>query len=210
MNTELFRQGVPDTIITQHFGRESVTQSYVYDHRSLGERLKDVDIPDKAANLFQPGTPQETVAKMVLSDLFGGSSIAMTFKKIQRESGDEAAFLYLSQNSDGFHSTPYGFCITSFAVNPCVKHLKCFDNCRHFLPSGMKEHRISLESLRADLKVMRDTAAAKPIKSIGRKNQIAHAEQLIIGIDLALAAQPSKPLFESGTDHSTPIEDLFR
>jgi hypothetical protein len=210
MNTELFRQGVPDTVITQHFGRQSVAQSYVYDHRSLAERLKDVEIPEKAAKLILPGTPQETVAKMVLSDLFGGSPIAVAFKKIQSESGDEAAFMYLAQNSDGFHATPYGFCITSFAVNPCVRHLKCFDNCRHYLPSGMKEHRISLESLRANLRVMRDTAAAKPLTSTGRKNQVAHAERLISGIDLALAAQPNVPLFNDGLDHSKPAKDLFK
>ena len=210
MNTELFRQGVPDTVITQHFGRQSVAQSYVYDHRSLAERLKDVEIPEKAAKLIVPGTPQETVAKMVLSDLFGGSAIAVAFKKIQSESGDEAAFMYLAQNSDGFHATPYGFCITSFAVNPCVRHLKCFDNCRHYLPSGMKEHRISLESLRASLRVMKDTAAAKPLTSTGRKNQIAHAERLISGIDAALAAQPNAPLFNNGTDHSKPAKDLFK
>ncbi len=210
MNTELFRQGVPDTVITQHFGRQSVVQSYVYDHRSLAERLKDVEIPPDAAKLIAPGTPQETVAKMVLSDLFGGSAIANAFRKIQSESGDEAAFMYLAQNSDGFHATPYGFCITSFAVNPCVRHLKCFDNCRHYLPSGMKEHRISLDSLRANLRVMRDTAAAKPLTSTGRKNQVAHAERLISGIDLALAAQPNVPLFKDGTDHSKPAKDLFK
>lgn len=210
MNTELFRQDVPDTVITQHFGRQSVTQSYEYDHRSLAERLAEVEIPVKASGLFTPGTHRETVAKMVLSNLFGGSAIADAFKKIQRESGDDAAFTYLAQNSDGFHATPYGFCITSFAVNPCVRHLKCFDNCLHFLPSGMKEHRVSLESLRANLRVMRDTAAAKPLTSTGRKNQIAHAERLILGIDLALSAQPNIPLFKDGRDHSAPTKDLFK
>lgn len=210
MNTELFRQGVPDTVITQHFGRQSVAQSYEYDHRSLAERLNEIEIPKSARALIKPGTPQETVARMVLSDFFGGSAIAIAFKKIQSENGDEAAFLYLANNSDGFHVTPYGFCITSFAVNPCIKHLKCFDNCRHFMPSGIKEHRVSLESLRANLRVMRDTAAAKPLTSTGRKNQILHAEQLILGVDQALAAQPNEPLFPNGSDHSAPAKDLFK
>jgi hypothetical protein len=74
----------------------------------------------------------------------------------------------------------------------------------------MKEHRISLESLRANLRVMRDTAAAKPLTSTGRKNQVAHAERLISGIDLALAAQPNVPLFNDGLDHSKPAKDLFK
>jgi site-specific recombinase XerD len=210
MNTELFRSGVPDTVITQHFGRLSVVQSHVYDHRSLGERLQDIEIPTSATKHILPGTPQETVAKMVLSGLVGGSAISASFKKIQDEHGDEAAFEYLAKNSDGFHVTPYGFCITSFAINPCVRHLKCFDECRHYLPSGMQEHRISLTSLRDKLRVMRDAAAAKPLTSTGRKNQVAHAERLISGVESALASQPNVPLFKDGKDHSAPLKDLFR
>lgn len=45
LNTELFRQGVADTIITKQFNRRSVTQSYVYDHRSLAEELAAIEIP---------------------------------------------------------------------------------------------------------------------------------------------------------------------
>ena len=78
------------------------------------------------------------------------------------------------------------------------------------MPSGIKEHRVSLESLRANLRVMRDTAAAKPLTSTGRKNQILHAEQLLLGVDQALAAQPNEPLFPNGSDHSAPAKDLFK
>jgi hypothetical protein len=35
-NTELFRLGVADTIISKRFNRRSVAQSYEYDHRSRG------------------------------------------------------------------------------------------------------------------------------------------------------------------------------
>jgi hypothetical protein len=35
LNTEFFRLSVPDTIITQQFGRQTVAQSYEYDHRTL-------------------------------------------------------------------------------------------------------------------------------------------------------------------------------
>jgi len=38
-NTELFRLGVADTIISKRFNRRSVAQSYDYDHRSLAEEL---------------------------------------------------------------------------------------------------------------------------------------------------------------------------
>ncbi|MGQ7936305.1 hypothetical protein [Paraburkholderia sp. D1E] len=209
MNTEFFRLNIPDTVITQHFGRTTVVQSYVYDHRSLGEQLSFIELPKSAQDIIAPGTVQETVAKMVLSGFAGLSHIAESFKKIQQEHGDEAAFTYLAATSDGFHVTPYGFCTTSFAVNPCVRHLKCFHKCKRYVPSGLPEHRITLEELRGKLSVMRKKAAAKPANSIGRKNQIAHADELLAGVDAALSAQPGEVVFPEGPDYSESEKDVF-
>lgn len=95
-------------------------------------------------------------------------------------------------------------------ANPCARHLKCFDNCKHFAASGAQEHVVSLTDLRAKLLAMRDAARAKPIVSVGRKNQIAHTEQLLSGVEKALAAQPSELVFPQGGDHSAPVKDLFK
>ncbi|MCP3725437.1 hypothetical protein M3I53_20310 [Paraburkholderia sp. CNPSo 3272] len=209
MNTEFFRLNIPDTVITHHFGRTTVAQSHKYDHRSLGEQLSFVELPKSAQAIIAPGSVQETVAKMVLSGFVGLSHVAESFKKIQQEHGDEAAFTYLAATSDGFHVTPYGFCTTSFAVNPCVRHLKCFHKCKRYVPSGLPEHRITLEELRGKLSVMREKAAAKPANSIGRKNQIAHADELLAGVDAALSAHPGTIVFPDGKDYSEPEEDVF-
>ncbi|WP_341649818.1 hypothetical protein [Thauera humireducens] len=149
------------------------------------------------------------MAKMVLSGFAGLSHVSESFKRIQQEYGDDAAFTYLAATSDGFHVTPYGFCTTSFAVNPCVRHLKCFHRCKRYVPSGLPEHRITLEQLRGKLSAMREKAAAKPANSIGRKNQIAHADELIAGVDAALSAQPGAVVFPNGTDYSDPEKGLF-
>lgn len=209
MNTEFFRLNVPDTIITQHFGRQTVAQSYEYDHRSLAERLSFVQLPPSAVKMIVPGTPQEVVAKMVVGGFAANSHIAESFKKIQVEHGDDAAFEYLVTNSDGFHVTPYGFCTTSFALNPCARHLKCFHECKQFVASGLKEHTVSLEQLRSRLVLMKKVASAKPANSIGRKNQIEHAERLIAGVDAALKANPGDVVFKNGCDHSEHVKDLF-
>ncbi|HKR47600.1 MAG TPA: hypothetical protein VJU59_49375 [Paraburkholderia sp.] len=209
MNTEFFRLNIPDTIITQHFGRQTVTQSYEYDHRSLAERLSFVQLPPSAVKMIVPGTPQEVVAKMVVGGFASNSHIAQSFKKIQAEHGDDAAFEYLVTNSDGFHVTPYGFCTTSFALNPCARHLKCFHRCKQFVASGLREHTVSLEQLRSKLVSMKKVASAKPANSIGRKNQIEHAEQLLAGVDAALKAKPGDVVFENGQDHSEQATDLF-
>lgn len=209
MNTEFFRLNVPDTIITHHFGRQSVAQSRTYDHRSLAERLNFVALPTAAKALIEPGSSQELVAKMVVSGAIAMSHLAQSFKSIQAEHGDEVAFQYLSANSDGFHVTPYGFCTNSFSVNPCAKHLKCFDNCRHFAASGLPEHRVSLEQLKERLQVMRATAVAKKGKTLGRQNQIRHADNLLTGVDKALESTALACVFPAGVDNSRQAEDLF-
>lgn len=209
MNAEYFRLNVPDTIITQQFGRQSVAQSYEYEHKSLAERLKFVTLPPSALKIIKPGSAQELIAKMVVSGVAAGSHISESFKKIQAEHGDESAFLYLSANSDGFHVTPYGFCTNSFSVNPCARHLKCFDGCKHFAASGRREHIVTLESLKTKLLVMRDKASAKPANSIGRKNQISHAEKLLVGVERTLDSQPLALVFPDGADHSEPRSDMF-
>ena len=95
---------------------------------------------------------------MVVSGMALQSHLGQSFKRIQHESGDEAAFIYLAANADGFHVTPYGFCTNSFSVNPCTRHLKCFDQCKHFTASGVAEHRVTFEDLRSKLVAMRDAA----------------------------------------------------
>lgn len=209
MNTEFFRLEIPDTVITQQFGRQTVVQSYEYDHRSLAERLQFVQLPEAAKASVQPGSTQELVARMVVGGVSEASHLAKSFKAIQSEHGDEVAFKYLAANSDGFHVTPYGFCTNSFSLNPCARHLKCFDECKHFATSGSPQHRTTLEQLKESLKSMRAAAARKPATSIGRRNQIAHAERLLAGVNAALEAQPNTTVFPRGKDHSSTDKDLF-
>lgn len=209
LNTELFRLGVPDTVITQQFGRTTVAQSYEYDHRTLSEKLAFIRLPETVLGIVHPGTSQEVVAKLVVGNLIPHSRISMTFEEIQGRSGDRAAFEYLVAATDGFHVTPYGFCLTSFSMSPCPKHLKCFHGCKHFAASGLKEHRISLETLRDQLIQMRQTAVAKPATTLGRKNQIAHANSLIEGVQTALETQPNMPVFPDGQDFSMSPKDIF-
>lgn len=210
MNTELFRQNVPDTLITHQFGRQTVAQSYEYDHRSLAERLQFVKLPDAANGCIEKGTAQDLVARMVVSGVVEESHIARSFKKIQAEHGEAVAFQYLSANSDGFHVTPYGYCTNSFSVNPCSRHLKCFDNCKHFAASGQSVHRVLLGELREKLVSMRRAAEAQAPKTVGRANQIAHADRLIEGVQRALDARPGLPVFPGGDDHSVSKKGLFQ
>jgi integrase len=209
MNTELFRLEVADTVITLHFGRRSVQQSHGYDHRKLSERLAYVRIPDEMSDIIQPNSTQELVAKLIVGGLAEESQMARTFRAMQASQGDRAAFLYLAANADGFHVTPYGLCLNSFWLNPCARHLKCFDGCKHFVASGLQEHIIRLTDLRPKLVAMKEAAAAKVATSMGRKNQIDHAEKLIAGVNAALSTAPGCSVFPLGVDYSASDGDIF-
>ncbi len=147
-NTELFRLGIADTIITKRFNRRSVAQSYVYDHRSLAEDLDQIDLkPDVEARL---GENSATVARLIKAGKAAGP-IVQAFKRIQQTQGEDAALEYLRAEADGFHSTPYGHCINSFLVDPCPKHLECFTGCRHLSATNLTENRHNLVQLEARL-----------------------------------------------------------
>lgn len=209
LTTELFRHRVADTVITAHFGRAAVAQSYEYDHRSLAEKLEFIRLPDGAEGFFEKRSVSESVAKMVIAGLVPESHVSRSFATIQEEHGDDAAFAYLAANADGFHVTPYGFCVNSFAMNPCPKHLKCFSGCSQYAPSGLEIHRVNLEKLRVRIEAQKDKAEARSVGSVGRRNQVAHARELLEGINAALRGTPGLPVFPEGVDHSAPPKDLF-
>ncbi|HJW74342.1 MAG: hypothetical protein A2V77_12330 [Anaeromyxobacter sp. RBG_16_69_14] len=122
-NTELFRQGISDLIITKRFGRKSVPQSYEYDHRTLAEDLDAMELPPGAEDAL--GEKAQHAFKLIARANAAGP-LVNEFKRLQREAGDAAAFEFLRVEADGFHTTPYGFCVNSFTVDPCPKHLECF------------------------------------------------------------------------------------
>ncbi|MDH0340254.1 hypothetical protein [Chromobacterium haemolyticum] len=177
-NTELFRLGVADTIISKRFNRRSVAQSYEYDHRSLAEELDTMELPMEVE--FALGEKATTVAKMIASGKAHGP-IVDAFKRIQATEGDTAAFEYLKAEADGFHATPYGHCLNSFTVDPCPKHLECFSGCRHLSATNLPEQRAVLIRLEGKLATALELAELRPSKSIGRKNQIAHATERLGG-----------------------------
>lgn len=198
-NTELFRLGVADTIISKRFNRRSVAQSHDYDHRSLAEELDQLEVPEDVAIAL--GEKAVTVAKMIQYGKASGP-IVDEFKRIQSTEGDAAAFQFLRIEADGFHATPYGHCLNSFTVDPCPKHLECFSGCRHLSATNLPENRRHLETLELKLVGAIETAEARPSKSIGRTNQIEHAKERLTGVRRLLATKPGERPFPDGPDLS--------
>ncbi len=198
-NTELFRLGVADTIITKRFNRRSVAQSYDYDHRSLAEELAQIELP--AYVEISLGKKATTVARLIKAGRASGP-IVQSFKEIQRTQGEDAAFEFLKVEADGFHSTPYGHCINSFTVDPCPKHLECFAGCRHLTATNLPEYKHNIVVLEGRLKDALIEAQARSAKSIGRENQIKHAQDRLLAVQQLLATPEGQPVFPAGPDLS--------
>lgn len=198
-NTELFRLGVADTIISKRYNRRSVAQSYEYDHRSLAEELEQISIPEEV-ELFL-GEKATTVAKMIKGGKASGP-IVDAFIRIQATDGEAAAYEYLRVEADGFHATPYGHCLNSFTVDPCPKHLECFSGCRHLSATNLPENRQNLIRLEGKFKSAIETIKARPSASIGWKNQLDHAEIRLVGVQTLLATPAGQHAFPDGADFS--------
>lgn len=198
-NTELFRMGVADTIITKRFNRRSVAQSYVYDHRSLAETLDQIELPNELEAFL--GEKAATVAKLIQTGKASGPIVA-SFKRIQQEQGDDAAFEFLRVEADGFHATPYGHCINSFTVDPCPKNLECFAGCRHLTATNLPENRKNLETLEKKFEAALSEIQARPAGTIGRENQINHAIIRLESIRKLLKAKAGELVFPEGRDFS--------
>lgn len=198
-NTELFRLGVSDTIITKRFNRKSVAQSYVYDHRSLAEELEHIELPVDTQVVL--GKNASTVLRMIKAGKAGGS-IVKSFKRIQKTQGDDAAFEFLKVEADGFHSTPYGHCINSFTVDPCPKHLECFSGCRHFTATGMPEHQERLIKLEGRLRDAVQLIESRPGNTIGRTNQLIHAKTRLNSVMKVISTPGGQSVFPDGEDLS--------
>ncbi|MEX3977210.1 hypothetical protein [Paraburkholderia caribensis] len=198
-NTELFRLGVADTIISKRFNRRSVAQSYEYDHRSLAEELDHIEIPQDIEVML--GEKASTVARLIKGGKANGP-IVDTFRRIQVTEGDMAAYEYLRAEADGFHATPYGHCLNSFTVDPCPKHLECFADCRHLSATDLPEHRQNLVRLEGKFKLALEAIRARPSTSIGWQNQLEHAEMRLAGVQKLLATSPGEHPFPDGVDLS--------
>lgn len=205
-NTELFRLGVSDAIITKRFNRNSVTQSHVYDHRSLAEDLKAVELPENAKAILS-GKAADTF-RMIAGGMAKGP-IVDEFREIQKTYGDEDAYSFLMAEADGLHTTPYGHCINSFTVDPCPKHLECFSGCVHLTRSPLTEHTENLEKTRTRFKGLLNSIDDHPAPPGAKKKMKEQAEERLAGLDKMLATPVGEKVFPDGKDLSRPITTQF-
>ncbi len=73
----------------------------------------------------------------------------------------EAADAYLRRQIQSGHVTPWGFCKRDLRVEPCERHLACFNACEHYLATRRNAKEVAaLEDLLARIEEQVDAAEA--------------------------------------------------
>jgi len=205
-NTELFRLGVSDAIITKRFNRNTVLQSHLYDHRSLAEDLKAIEFPQEAEPILS-GKAADTY-RMIAGGMAIGP-IVDEFREIQKTHGDETAYKFLMVEADGLHTTPYGHCINSFTVDPCPKHLECFSGCVHLTRSPLTEHTENLEKTKSRFEKLLESIDDHPAPAAAKTKMRNQAEERLAGLEKMLSTPVGGKVFPEGKDLSRPIRKQF-
>ena len=207
-NTELFRLGVADTIISKRFNRQSTVQSYAYDHRTLGEHLEEMDpVTAKALEEADLGPQARKAFDLIRAGKIQGP-IVKQFRAIQAAEGDDAAFSYLNAEAGALHATPYGFCLNSFAASPCLKHLECFNACSHLVRTDSPKEQANLDQLRARYELHIGRLRERPSAAPMFEAQLRHAEARLKGVKEALLQTPGNAVFPNGIDRSQVLGEV--
>lgn len=196
-NNELFASGVADTIITSRFGRKSVTQSHEYDSRTLAQELDAMELPEGSEDLLTG--PARDAFKLISAGRAQGP-IADEFRRIQKAEGDEAAIVFLATEADGMQITPYGLCMNSFVVEPCPKHLECFNGCCHLVRTGSALEERQLDKLAGRYRTLLSTIDKHPGTQASKAAARRQAEERLTAIVQARGTAPGKQVFPDGPD----------
>lgn len=196
-NNELFAAGVADTIITNRFGRKSVAQSHEYDSRTLAQELDAMELPEGSEELLTG--PARDAFKLISAGRAQGP-IADEFRRIQKAEGDEAAIVFLATEADGMQITPYGLCMNSFVVEPCPKHLECFNGCCHLVRTESALEERQLDKLAGRYRTLLSTIDKHPGTQASKAAARRQAEERLTAIEQARDTEPGKQVFPDGPD----------
>jgi hypothetical protein len=200
--TELYRLGISELAIVKRFNRTGIPENREYKHLTLAEDLDAIDLPAGAEK--QLGPQAQATLRLITGGKLRGPLVE-EFRRIQRQDGEQAALAFLQVEADGFHATPYGYCLTSLLVNPCSTHAECFNGCRHLSLSPLHEHRGNLEWMRATLRIAVDRCMELPEGHLGRDRQLEAAKVRLSNVERALAMSPGDRPFPDGKDLSTAL-----
>jgi integrase len=149
-----FEGGAPIEDLTRIFGRRHPkdTQAYLYD---MADEAKAAGrVPSTEIDLGNELTDGIRAGRY-----FG--PVAITYWEMVARGDPGAADAYLSRQVQSGHVTPWGFCKRDLRVEPCEKHLACFNACEHYLATRKNAKEVTaLEDLLARISDQIDDAEA--------------------------------------------------
>lgn len=149
-----FEGGAPVEDLTRIFGRRHPKDTHAY--------LYDMAAEAKAAGRL-PSTETDLggeLADGIRSGRYFGP-VAITYWEMVARGDPEAADAYLRRQIQSGHVTPWGFCKRDLRVEPCEKHLACFNACEHYLATRRNAQEVAaLEDLVARIREQIQAAEA--------------------------------------------------
>ncbi|MBX3253506.1 MAG: hypothetical protein KF862_05140 [Chitinophagaceae bacterium] len=128
-----------------------------------------------------------------------------TYHLIKKKQGVENAESFLATHANALHITPFGACSHDFSLNPCPKHLQCWNGCSNLNLTG-SEHEIKnlqnlLENSEKALTQMKMEAEGEFGSDVWINSLENKIENLKKGLELSQLGKEQR-LFESGKDLS--------
>ncbi|OCA71944.1 hypothetical protein BBI01_07240 [Chryseobacterium artocarpi] len=124
-------------------GRENISQNKVYQHPTFEEYTKshkeylNFNTVDEKISFLRNGIRK----KIIIGELTD------TYHNIKEVESYENAETFLHTHGNALHITPFGACTNDFSLNPCEKHLQCWNACNNLHLTGLEHEWENLEKL---------------------------------------------------------------
>ncbi len=162
--------GVDDALLARWQNREHTRDLRAYKHLSPAERVAVV------REALQRGQLRGRLAQMYFA------------------LHDDVRDVFLEDQLQAVHVTPFGVCVHDFKVEPCPKHLNCLKHCRDYLhDTADPNERRTLIQLEMSTSQVLDQAKSQ--QALGEHDLSEHwvteAEETLAGVREVLAAEPA-------------------
>jgi hypothetical protein len=181
LHTQAALSGVEDALLARWMGREHQGDLEAYQHLTPPERLA------RLKGALRAGQLRGRVSEMYFA------------------LHEDVRDVFLEDQLQAVHVTPFGLCVHDFTLSPCPKLLNCVKHCRDFVhdPANARQ-RTRLVQLQHRTRAV--LAQARQQRDLGgddlAESYLADAEETLAGIEAILGAVP-----EGGESRVQPFRD---
>jgi len=172
-------------------GRQRLDQNKTYQHTSILEKTS-------LHRAFLSFRNNQNRIQFLHDSIKNGvitGELSDMYHEIKQLDGESDAQMFLDTHATALHITPFGGCTHDFSLNPCPKHLECYNGCGHLhrTNSDVETENLSalIKSSRQALTLMQKSGEG----DFGSDKWTMDLQQKISNMEKALAITPgSKPV----------------